>query len=338
MTKNKMWQWYFLTLLLQNQSKVHKTVTIHQLNPSLNQGKVLVGYWIEGIPAVDLGSIPKDYNVVIVAFLEEVINGIPFFEPKYMSEEEFISDVNQLKAAGQVVLISLGGAFGRIAIKQEEKEVFKTEMIKLIDKYGFMGVDIDLETTSVNAADNQRVIPEVLKEIKDYYKSQGKDFAITMAPEFIYLRGADALYRPYVQGLEGYYDLIFPQYYNQGDDGIWSDEYNMFLSQSDDEHKAEFLYTLTHAIVTGTQDYIKIPADKFAIGLPASPHAAINGYVQDPEDVQWALNRLAEEGLAIRGLMTWSINHDSVNEYRFMNDYAPIVFGREGEPNQAAQE
>jgi len=102
---------------------------------------------------------------------------------------------------------------------------------------------------------------------------------ITLAPEFSDLRGNDAPYKPILMNLEGYYDLVYPQYYNQGADGIWSDEFNMYLSQNDNEHKAEFLYTLTHALVTGTSNFIKIPADKFAIGLPASTSAALNGYV-----------------------------------------------------------
>ena len=100
------------------------------------------------------------------------------------------------------------------------------------------------------------------------------------------------------------------------------------MPQNSNELKAEFLYTLTHAIVTGTQDFIRIPADKFAIGLPASPAAAFDGYVENSDDVRDALDRLDAEGNRIRGLMTWSVNQDSVRGYQFASDYAPLVFSR----------
>lgn len=292
--------------------------------------KILCGFWFEWQPIVELTEIPIEYNVVCVAFIEqEQQAAIPTFTPIFHTDEYFIDGIRKLKSEGREVLISIGGTHGDISIKEKDKTAFKNELIRIIDKYGFTGIDIDLEGESVKAADNQTVIPETLREIKDYYRSnlcKKKDFMITMAPEFIDLRGYEAGYKPYIADLEGYYDIIFPQYYNQGADGIWSDEYNMFLSQNDDAHKSEFLYTLTNAIVTGTQDYVKIPANKFAIGLPASPDAALNGYVKNPNDVITAMKRLAAEGNEIRGLMTWSVNYDSANGYEFMRRYAPFIF------------
>ena len=292
--------------------------------------KVLCGFWFEWRPQVDLTMIPKEYNMICVAFIED--DSIPTFRPRFYSDEYFIEGIKELKNQGRDVLVSIGGAAGHIAIKQADKSAFKQELMGVLEKYGFNGVDIDLEGESVRAADNQTVIPEVLREIKDHYRAQGREFVITMAPEFIDLRGEEAPYRPYVDDLEGYYNLIFPQYYNQGADGIWSHRLGKYLSQNDDEVKADFLYELTHAIVTGTEDFIKISHEKFAMGLPASPQAAKNGYVKNPEDVAWALDRLAREGNPIRGLMTWSINHDSANGYEFARRYAPMLFSSHTNP------
>ncbi|MFE8730871.1 chitinase, partial [Aeromonas hydrophila] len=69
---------------------------------------------------------------------------------------------------------------------------------------------------------NQTVIPAALRLVKDHYRTQGKNFLITMAPEFPYLT-ASGPYTPYLRALEGYYDWINPQFYNQGGDGIWID-------------------------------------------------------------------------------------------------------------------
>ena len=304
-------------LATQNHRKRFKTTAAETQN-------VLCGFWFEWEPHVDLADIPEAYNIVCVAFMEE--NHIPTLKPKFYTAEHLIDGIRKLRERGRKVLISIGGASASIALHEVDKSAFKAELVDVIETYGFSGVDLDLEGDSVKAADNRTVIPAVLREIKDEYRANGKDLMITMAPEFPDLRGYDAPYKPYLEDLAGYYDLIFPQYYNQGADGIWSDEHRLYLSQNDDENKGLFLLTLTRALVTGTQDFLKIPADKFAIGLPASPVAAMNGYVQNPDDVAWALAQLSAEGYPIRGLMTWSINHDAANGYAFANRYAPMLF------------
>ncbi len=284
---------------------------------------VLCGYWSEWEPRVALEDIPTAYTHVCVAFLNS--DDIPVFTTYYYSPEELIEGIRVLKSQGREVLISIGGASGNINLSYDDKTMFKNELFEIIETYGFTGVDIDLEGASVRAGANDTVIPVILRELKDYYRSRGSNFLVTMAPEFRYLRGHDASYLPYIQDLEGYYDIIWPQYYNQGADGIWSETLRTYLSQNDNALKADFLYTLTHAIVTGTQDFVKIPADKFAIGLPASPEAALNGYVENPEDIRKALARLEAEGNSIRGLMTWSVNHDMENGYQFEKWYSPMV-------------
>jgi chitinase len=287
--------------------------------------QVLVGFWFGWLPRLALEDIPAEYNVVCVAFLEPDETGIPHFIPP-MDEERFITGISWLKNSGQTVLLSLGGAHEGVAVWEADRQKFKDEIMRDIDRYGFMGIDIDLEGASITAADNVRVIPSVLAELKDYYNELNMPFFITLAPEFNNLRGENAPYKPILQALEGYYDLVFAQYYNQGLDGIWSDEYMLYLSQSDNDLKSEFLFTLTTAIVTGTSNYYRIPSQKFAIGLPASQVSAMNGYVQDPADVGLALDRLEMEGRRIRGLMTWSINQDAQNGFEFISRYATMVY------------
>ena len=82
-----------------------------------------------------------------------------------------------------------------------------------------MVLDIDLEQSAITAGDNQQVIPEALKIVRDRYKKQGKHFIISMAPEFPYLRTAGG-YVPYITALENEYDFIAPQLYNQAGDGL----------------------------------------------------------------------------------------------------------------------
>jgi chitinase len=283
---------------------------------------ILAGYWFEWQPSVKLSDIPPEYNVVVIAFMEGDNAGMPVYKPMMTPGDVIAEGVAKLRSEGRVVLVSLGGAHGDIRVNAIYKQQFKDAVSRAIETYGFSGIDIDLEGESVLAADNATVIPAALRELKTEYMVKNREFVITMAPEFIFLHGENAAYRPYIDGLEGFYDLIYPQYYNQGDYGVWSERLGVYLPQNDDRVKSEFLYTLSNAIVTGTSGYIKIPADKFAIGLPATPDAAIDGYVKNPDDARKAVQRLAAENNAIRGFMTWSINHDSVANYAFAKAYS----------------
>ncbi len=316
--------------------------------------KVLVGYWHNWNSAgsdgyqrgtsanFNLSETQDGYNVINVSFMKTPQGqSLPTFTPHNKTDAEFRSEVAQLNSEGKSVLIALGGADAHIELTQHQEDDFVNEIIRLVETYGFDGLDIDLEQSAIEAADNQTVIPSALRRVKDHYRAQGKNFMITMAPEFPYLT-TNGKYAPYIKGLEGYYDFINPQYYNQGGDGFWDNNLNMWVSQSNDDLKEEFLYGLTERLVTGSDGFIQIPADKFVIGLPSNEDAAATGYVKDASDVQNALQRLKNSGNEIKGLMTWSVNWDAGKNSSgvsygnsFVNTYAPMLFdNNSGEPQE----
>lgn len=301
-------------------SLTNNTIDAASDMPDLTGKNVLIGFW-HNWPAPDsigyqgghfkemsLTEIPEDYNVVAVAFMKG--SGIPTFKPYNMSDEEFRRQVGILNSQGRAVLISLGGADAHISLQTGQEEALAYEIIRLVETYGFDGLDIDLEQSAITEQDNQTVLPAALKLVKDHYKTKGKNFIISMAPEFPYLRD-NGKYEPYITRLEGYYDFIAPQYYNQGGDGVWVGELDLWITQNNDEQKENFLYYLTDSIVNGTRGYIKIPHDKFVIGLPSNNDAAATGYVIDADSTLNALQRLKDDGQGIRGLMTWSVNWDA---------------------------
>lgn len=320
------------------------------LMPGIANKKILMGFW-HNWPAghsdgyqggqfanIDLVDVPNDYNVVAVAFMKG--QGIPTFKPYNLSDDEFRRQVGVLNSQGRAVLISLGGADAHIELHKGDEQPLANEIVRLVEVYGFDGLDIDLEQSAIDFADNKTVLPAALKLVKDHYKGEGKHFIISMAPEFPYLR-VGGKYAGYIQALEGYYDFIAPQYYNQGGDGIWVQEANggqgAWIAQNNDEMKEDFLFYLTESLVTGTRDYIAIPADKFVIGLPANVDAAATGYVIDPAAVVNAFKRLDAAGHSIKGLMTWSINwddgvsaHNVPYDWEFYNRYAPLIHGEAG--------
>jgi len=317
------------------------------LMPSLAGKKILMGFW-HNWPAgpsdgyqrgqfanIALENVPKEYNVVAVAFMKG--SGIPTFKPFNVSDAEFRRQVGVLNSQGRAVLISLGGADAHIELRAGQEQPLANEIIRLVETYGFDGLDIDLEQSAIDFAANKTVLPAALKLVKDHYAGQGKHFIISMAPEFPYLT-ASGKYVGYLQALEGYYDFIAPQFYNQGGDGVWVPEANngsgAWIAQNNDAMKEDFLYYLTESLVTGTRGFTRIPADKFVIGLPANVDAAATGYVIDKTVVGNAMKRLAVKGHPIKGLMTWSVNWDNGTSkdrvpynWEFCRRYGPLIHG-----------
>ena len=322
--------------------------------PSIAGKKILMGFWhnwaagsADGYQQgqfanLSLLDVPKEYNVVAVAFMKG--NGIPTFKPYNLSDTEFRRQVGVLNSQGRVVLISLGGADAHIELRKGNEQPLANEIIRLVETYGFDGLDIDLEQSAIDYADNKSVLPAALKLVKDHYAGQGKHFIISMAPEFPYLT-SNGKYVAYLQALEGYYDFVAPQYYNQGGDGLWVPEANggqgAWIAQNNDQMKEDFLFYLTDSLASGSRGYTRIAADKLAIGLPSNVDAAATGYVIDPAAVSNAFKRLQDAGHAIKGLMTWSVNWDAgvsrqgvPYNWEFRNRYAPLIHGDGAEPER----
>lgn len=242
-----------------------------------------------------------------------------------MSPSEFKNQIEQLNQEGRAVLMSLGGA---------------NALIDIAETYGFNGLDIDLEGGSISSGDNQTAIPEALKIVKEHFADKDEYFMITMAPEFPYLRNNGA-YVPYILALEGYYDFIHPQLYNQAGDGI---TYNgTYIAQNSDNQKYEFLIGMSEALITGSQGYVQIPADKLVLGLPANIDAATNGFVYNPQDVYDTFEDLAKQGHELKGLMTWSINWDEGKNKlgepynkQFSNDYKDLIYANPTESPESS--
>ena len=334
--------------LLMGTATVSTTV---QANEMVAQtGNVVVGYWhnwCDGAgyrgglaPCVDLTEVHPDYNVVNVSFMKVYdINAgrIPTFEldPNIgLTESAFIDQINTLNSQGRSVLLALGGADAHVELKAGDEKAFADEVIRLTDKFGFDGLDIDLEQNAITAEDNQTVIPAALRLVKEHYRAQGKNFMITMAPEFPYLTTANGKYLPYLEGLAGDYDFINPQFYNQGGDGVYVEGVG-WLSQND-ERKEEFIYYISDSLINGTRGYTTITHDKLVFGLPANIDGANNGFVEDPTALYSAFDRLKEQGQPLRGVMTWSVNWDmgtnsagqTYNE-KFIKDYGSYIHNQQ---------
>ncbi len=177
--------------------------------PDISNKQISVGYYHNweaergagyrgGKPAnLELDKINSFYNVIAVAFMKG--EGIPTFKPYNISDQEFREKVAVLNNEGRVVLMSLGGADSHIELHKGEEQAFANEIIRLVERYGFDGLDIDLEQTAVAAGDNQSVIPAALKIVREHYQKENKHFIISMAPEFPYLRNNQRIRHMFVR-------------------------------------------------------------------------------------------------------------------------------------------
>lgn len=329
-----------------NQLKLNKVLNKKNRSFNMPKEKILVGYWHNWAESefsgsgyqkgffanIDLHEIPTQYNIVVVSFMKVIDESdpIPNFSPLTMSDDEFRRQVDLLHSQGRGVLISLGGADAHIVLSSGQEQALANRIIELVDKFDFDGLDIDLESSAITAGDNATVIPVALKSVKQYYRNMGREFIISMAPEFPYLR-VGREYMSYISSLEGYYDFIAPQFYNQAGDGVDVQGVG-WIAQNNETLKEDFIYYLSESIMEGTRGFIRVPNDKFVIGLPSNRDAAANGYVPNDSSLINAINRLDHKGIPVKGLMTWSINWDGgftrdrePYEWEFINRYSHLT-------------
>lgn len=295
---------------------------------------------------VDAPNIDKSYNLIIASFIVTDSKGnyvLATSDPgaqtpqtPYYSDAQIINMVNQVKAQNRKVIISLGGQFFHLQMTTDaDRANFVAQVKNIVDKYGFQGIDLDLEGSATGAS--TKLLGDAVKEVVDHYRSQGKEFLLTMAPEWLYI--APARYGcgqwgsgSYVNTF--YIDLIkeigvdrisyiMPQTYNQGpSNGVCNDaESKIAPTDGMDKFVAalawgvttESGYKLNTRGVNGTIMPM-IPPSKFVIGIPATIGAAGGGmsYVMTPEQIASTWNILnTRYKISTGGFMNWAADWDA---------------------------
>lgn len=321
------------------------------------QKRLLIGYWhtwggsaAGGVPFVKLRDVDKNWDVINVSFAEPVSAGSTDGRMKFevsgltadYTVDDFKADIKALQAEGKKIVLSIGGYEGYFSLTSESAvKQFVSDIKGFVDEYGFDGIDIDLEQSSVtfnSGADpdyKNPVSPKIvymIQAIREICDSYGNDFILSWAPETFYVQlgfqfygglnqycdSRAGVYLPMIHALRDKTSYVHVQLYNSmaitGSDGK---SYTMGTTEG---AVAMCKMLLEGFNLSGNADHFFEPlrADQVVIGVPSSAGAAGSGHISN-ENLQKAFSALIKDYPDLRGIMTWSINWDA---YQNNNSFA----------------
>ena len=224
------------------------------------------------------------------------------------------------KAAGQTILLSIGGATASIDLSSTTvADRFISTIVPILKQYNFDGIDIDIEAGLVGSGDFKNLSTSqanLMRIIDGVLAAMPANFGLTMAPETAYVTGGSvtfgSIWGAYLPIIKKYADngrlwWLNMQYYNGGMYGCSGDSYSAgtvegFVAQTDCLNKG--------LVVQGNT--IRVPYDMQVPGLPAQ-NGAGGGYMT-PNLVGQAWDHYNG---ALKGIMTWSLNWDGSKGWTF---------------------
>ncbi|MFI6235659.1 chitinase [Micromonospora sp. NPDC050784] len=288
---------------------------------------LLTGYWHNfDNPAVELRlrDVSAEYDLVAVAFAEATATpgaltfgvdpGLAAALGGY-TDADFTADVRTLHSRGKRVILSVGGETGRVTVNNAASATaFADTAAALIARYGFDGIDIDLENGL-----NPTYMAQALRALR---AKVGSGLIIAMAPQTIDMQNPAGGYFKLALDIRDILTVVNTQYYNSG--AMLGCDQNAAYGQG----TVNFIVALACI-----QLEAGLRPDQVGLGLPAGAGAAGGGIVA-PSVVNAALDCLARGTNCgsfrpprtypgIRGAMTWSVNWDVSNGNGFANTVGP---------------
>jgi chitinase len=301
----------------------------------------LIGYWHNFTnPSGDtyrIRDVAPEWDVIMISFADDAGNGAVAFnlDKNAGTEAEFIADVAAKRAQGKKVILSLGGQEGRMTLSSKENVTnFVNSLHAIITKYGFDGIDLDLES-GAGVVLGTPIINNLIDAVKQLKAKVGPSFYLSMAPEHPYVQGGYVAYSgiwgaylPIIDGLRDDLNMIHVQYYNNG--GLWTPYSNGALNEGTVDGLVGGSLMLIEGFKTvgGTGwEFKGLRPDQVAFGVPSGRSSANTGFVtnQVVTDALTCLTQLKNCGMVkpkqaypdYRGVMTWSINWDKKDGYNF---------------------
>jgi len=312
-------------------------------------GHHLIGYWT-GLGR--LTDVSPQWDVIIVAFatpLRGAAEGTMQFQVEgNITPEQFKADIKAKQSQGKKVMISLGGGGQHFTLATEEgKRNFIRTVEDICTQFGFDGIDVDFETSSLelDPGDTDFKHPTspstvhliaALREIHDHF---GKGFMLSLVPEGTQIPaaypgygGQFGSYIPIVEGIRDILTFVDTQDYNcppiEGLDG----EY--YMPGSVDYHAAATELVL-HGFDVGRDPkhhFDPLPPEKVAIGFlnsdttPPIVQETMRYMITGKTTTPFNYKLLQPNGYpAFDGAMFWTIDDDRLQNYRYSNTVGPLL-------------
>jgi chitinase len=321
-------------------------------------GRLLIGYWHDfdnGSVDIPLAKVSSNFDVLVVAFggttTDTSTISFAVDTVDIESQAQFIADIRSLHAQNKKVLLSIGGANGNVALNTgQDVSNFVQSVSGIIQQFGFDGIDIDIENNSfaLEPGDDDFTSPKTptivnMSNALHQLAAKFPNFMLTFAPQITDVQEANVAYAsafgdqlPLLWACRDIMSWVQVQDYNTG--GTTALDGNTY-----NEGSADFLVAMTEMLVHGFtlangQSFPGFPPGQVALGVPAGPGAAGSG-VASPASVRQALGYLINGTSfggkyvlqnsagypGLRGLMTWSVNWDQVNNFGLSNAVAPFL-------------
>jgi chitinase len=299
-----------------------------------------VGYWHDFTnpsgPTYPISQVSADWDVIIVSFADNAGNGAISLtvDPNAGTEAQFIADIAAKRKAGKKVVLSIGGQNGWITLDNATQVTnFVNSAYALIQKFGFDGIDLDLET---GVSQNTALQANLIVAMKQLKAKVGSSFYLSMAPEHPYVQGGYVAYGsiwgaylPIIDGLRNELTEIHVQYYNNGG-FTYDNASNQQVSEGTVDGLVAGSLMLIEGFTTayGTGWHFNgLRPDQVTFGVPSGTSSANTGFVTSTTVANTlnCLTRLTNCGTikpakaypTFRGAMTWSINWDKHDGYNF---------------------
>lgn len=308
--------------------------------PAPSTGHSLIGYWHDFTNpsgnTYPISQVSNDWDVIIVSFADNAGNGAISLsvDPNAGTEAQFIADIAAKRKAGKKVVLSVGGQNGSISLDNATMVTnFVNSAYALLQKFGFDGIDLDLET---GVSQNTALQTNLVTAMRQLKAKVGASFYLSMAPEHPYVQGGYVAYGsiwgaylPIIDALRDDLTEIHVQYYNNG-----SFTYDNASNQQVSEGTVDGLVAGSLMLIEGFSvaygtgwHFNGLRPDQVAFGVPSGPSSANTGFVT-PTVITNTLNCLtrltgcntikpAKAYPSFRGAMTWSINWDRHDGYNF---------------------
>jgi chitinase len=332
------------------------TVAAVQLSGSPN-GHKLIGYWAgygRAGSTIPLREVSPQWDYILVAFSTPDKNApegtMQFRTPAGLDTAQFKADIAAMKSQGKKVMISLGGG-GQHFTLADPKRVpnYVSSVTKIIEEYGFDGIDIDFESPSLSIDPGDTdfkhpITPSIVNLIdalRQLHNHFGPGFMISLVPEGTQIPsgypsygGQFGSYLAITYAIRDILSFIDVQDYNtpplQGLDG------EIYQPGTVDYHAA-MTELLLHGFNVGGDPkhfFPPMPPSQVAVGFltpdttPTIVTQAMDYIItgKAPAGTTYKLRQPAGYPGMI-GAMFWTIDGDRRGNYNYSNVVGPLLHG-----------